>query len=196
MEIQTINSTEGEIFNGLFLLTPKTFSDERGEFYESWNQAEFNKATNQEIKFVQDNHSFSKVGVLRGLHYQLSPVPQGKLVRCTLGSIYDVAVDLRKSSPTFSQWIGIELNSKNKKQFWIPEGFAHGFLTLSEIAEVQYKTTNYWDRNHEKTIIWNDKSLKINWPLEKTSFDSPTLSEKDLNAQSFKEVQLSNSLFK
>ncbi len=147
----------------VLIIEPKVFGDDRGFFFESFNQHDFNQAIGREIKFVQDNHSKSKKGVLRGLHYQTQHT-QGKLVRVSLGIVYDIAVDLRQSSRTFGQWIGVELSAENKKQLWIPEGFAHGFLVLSDEAEFMYKTTDYWDAASECCILWNDAGLAIEWP--------------------------------
>ncbi|HDV3963059.1 TPA: dTDP-4-dehydrorhamnose 3,5-epimerase, partial [Escherichia coli] len=132
------------------------FSDERGFFFESFNQKIFEEAVGRKVEFVQDNHSKSSKGVLRGLHYQLEPYAQGKLVRCVVGEVFDVAVDIRKSSSTFGKWVGVNLSSENKRQLWIPEGFAHGFLVLSETAEFVYKTTNFYSYPHERSIIWSD----------------------------------------
>ena len=156
------------------------FGDDRGFFYESFNQNKFEEAMGKKINFVQDNHSKSIKGVLRGLHYQLPPKAQGKLVRVTQGEVFDVAVDIRKSSPTFGQWVGEILSSDNNKQMWIPEGFAHGFLTLSDTAEFLYKTTDFYSKDHEQSIIWNDESIGIDWPSDK-----PSLSDKDLKAVLF-----------
>ena len=164
----------------VLLIEPQVFEDERGFFYESFNQNEFEKALGHKINFVQDNHSKSIKGALRGLHYQLPPKAQGKLVRVTQGEVFDVAVDLRKSSPTFGQWVCETLSADNKKQMWIPEGFAHAFLTLSDTAEFLYKTTDFYSKDHEQAIMWNDKSLHIDWPTDETS-----LSVKDLAAKSF-----------
>ncbi len=159
---------------GLMLLEPKVFGDARGFFFESYNQRAFQEATGLSPNFVQDNHSRSVKGVLRGLHYQIKQT-QGKLVRVTQGEIFDVAVDVRKSSPTFGQWAGEILSAENKKELWLPEGFAHGFLVLSETAEVLYKATDYWAPEHERCIMWNDPALGIRWPLD----GAPTLSGKD-----------------
>jgi dTDP-4-dehydrorhamnose 3,5-epimerase len=147
----------------VIVIEPKVFSDERGYFYESFNQKDFTNVTGLQATFVQDNHSSSKKGVLRGLHYQVKHL-QGKLVRVVRGSIFDVAVDLRQSSSTFGCWIGVELSAENKRQLWIPEGFAHGFLTLSNQAEVLYKSTDYWHPASEQCIVWNDTTLNIDWP--------------------------------
>lgn len=156
------------------LLTPRVFADERGFFFESFNQARFEDAIGRNVKFVQDNHSRSTQGVLRGLHYQIQQA-QGKLVRVVEGAVFDVAVDLRKSSPTFGRWVGAELSAENKQQLWIPEGFAHGFIVLTESAEFLYKTTDYYAPAHERCIIWNDPTLAIDWPASIT----PVLSAKD-----------------
>ena len=184
MEKKKLKSNRGNYLDGVLSITPNVFEDDRGYFYESWNKKKFNEIT--QTTFLQDNHSMSFKGVLRGLHYQLNPYPQGKLVRCTSGRIFDVAVDLRINSNTYKEWIGIELNATNKLQLWIPKGFAHGFLTLSDIAEVQYKTTENWFKEYEKTIIWNDPDLKIEWPLDKLEGLKPKLSIKDLNAATIK----------
>lgn len=158
----------------VLILEPKTFSDDRGFFFESFHQAKFNEATGKDVRFVQDNHSCSKRNVLRGLHYQLRQ-EQGKLVRTILGAIFDLAVDIRKSSSSYGQWVGVIISAENKRQMWIPEGFAHGFLVLTETAEVQYKTTAFWAPEHERCIAWNDPDLAIEWPLQGT----PVLSAKD-----------------
>jgi dTDP-4-dehydrorhamnose 3,5-epimerase len=148
----------------VLLIEPKVFEDDRGFFFESFNLKKFNEATSLDVNFVQDNHSKSAKGVIRGLHYQLNPYAQGKLVRVIQGEVFDVAVDIRKSSPTFGQYISQILSSENKKQMWIPGGFAHGFLTLSNTAEFLYKTTNYFSPSHERVIIWNDPLINIEWP--------------------------------
>ena len=158
----------------VLLLEPRVFGDERGFFFESFNQRAFDDAVGRQVSFVQDNHSRSGHGVLRGLHYQIQQ-PQGKLVRVVAGEVFDVAVDLRQSSPTFGHWVGEILSAENKRQLWVPEGFAHGFLVLSETAEFLYKTTDYYAPAHERCVVWNDPELAIDWPLE----GSPRLSEKD-----------------
>jgi dTDP-4-dehydrorhamnose 3,5-epimerase len=158
----------------VLVIEPKVFGDDRGFFYESFNQSNFEQATGLKLTFVQDNHSKSARNVLRGLHYQIQQ-PQGKLVRVVQGKVFDVAVDIRKSSPTFGQWVGEILSAENKKQLWVPEGFAHGFLALSETAEFLYKTTDYYAPQHERCIAWNDPYLAINWPIE----SMPSLSGKD-----------------
>lgn len=168
----------------VLIIEPAVFGDDRGFFFESFNQACFNEVIGRKVSFVQDNHSKSSRGVLRGLHYQLEPYAQGKLVRCVLGEVFDVAVDIRKSSSTFGQWVGVTLSAENKRQLWIPEGFAHGFLTLSDTAEFLYKTTNYYSPSHEKSILWDDRRLSIEWP----NMSDLTLSEKDRRASSFDEI--------
>ena len=158
----------------VLILEPKVFGDARGFFYESFNARAFQEATGLDVQFVQDNHSKSSKGVLRGLHYQIQN-PQGKLVRVGMGEVYDVVVDLRNSSQTFGQWVGVHLSADNKKQLWIPPGFAHGFLVLTEAAEFLYKTTEYYSPEHERCIAWNDPSIGIQWPIEV----DPLLSAKD-----------------
>ena len=170
------------------LFEPKVFGDERGFFFESFNQKIFEEATGLKREFVQDNHSKSSKGVLRGLHYQLPPMAQGKLVRVTQGEVFDVAVDIRKSSPTFGLWVGEILSADNAKQLWVPEGFAHGFITLSETAEFLYKTTNYYSPEHERCIAWDDTELKIDWPI-KSDF-VPSISSKDKLSTNFSEADL------
>lgn len=160
------------------IIEPKVFGDERGFFFESFNQQQFEAAVGYPVNFVQDNHSKSSKGVLRGLHYQLPPHAQGKLVRCVVGEVFDVAVDIRKSSPTFGQWVGVHLSADNKRQLWIPEGFAHGFVTLSETAEFLYKTTNYYAPQSEGSIRWDDPQVGIEWPIE----GEVSLSNKDKDA--------------
>lgn len=161
----------------VIVFEPKVFGDDRGFFFESFNQQVFEEVVGRSVSFVQDNHSRSVKGVLRGLHYQIQQ-SQGKLVRVSHGEVFDVAVDLRRSSPTFGRWVGVTLSAGNKKQLWIPEGFAHGFQVMSESAEFLYKTTDYWAPQHERILIWNDPKIGIDWPFE----GDPTLSFKDLNA--------------
>ena len=158
----------------VLIIEPRVFGDARGFFYESWNQRRFDAAVGREVRFVQDNHSASARNVLRGLHYQLRQA-QGKLVRVVSGSVYDVVVDLRRSSPTFGPWFGETLSAQNKRMLWVPEGFAHGFLVTSESAEFLYKTTDYYAPEHERTLLWNDPALGIDWPLK----EDPVLNEKD-----------------
>jgi len=158
----------------VLIIEPKVFGDARGFFFESYNERAFAQASGLELNFVQDNHSRSAQGVLRGLHYQFRQ-PQGKLVRVVRGSVYDVAVDLRKSSPTFGRWVGVALSDSNHRQLWVPAGFAHGFLVTSESADFLYKTTDYYAPEHERCIAWNDPAIGIQWPLD----GAPQLSGKD-----------------
>ena len=161
------------------LIEPKVFGDARGFFFESFNQKAFNEATGTNPQFVQDNHSRSAKGVLRGLHYQIQQ-PQGKLVRVVRGAVFDVAVDIRKSSPTFGRWVGAELSEDNQHQLWVPPGFAHGFLVLSDMADFLYKTTDYYAPQYERSILWNDSDLNIDWPI-----GEPILSNKDRQGLKF-----------
>lgn len=169
--------------NDVFLIEPQVFGDDRGFFFESFNHARFEAAIGRPVKFVQDNHSKSAKGVLRGLHFQ-DPNPQGKLVRVTQGEVFDVAVDIRKDSPTFGRWVGEMLSAENKKQLWIPEGLAHGFLVLSDTAEFLYKTTDYYAPSNEGCLRWDDPTLGIKWPLDGT----PALSSKDQKGMLFSEM--------
>jgi dTDP-4-dehydrorhamnose 3,5-epimerase len=168
------------------LFEPTFFEDERGFFFESFNKKKFEEAIGYEISFSQDNHSKSLKGVLRGLHYQLPPFAQGKLVRVVKGEVFDVAVDLRKSSSTFGHWVGEVLSSKNRRQLWVPEGFAHGFVVLSETAEFLYKATNYYAPAYERSIAWNDPIIGIDWPVEL----APVLSTKDTQGQAFTQAEV------
>ena len=165
---------------GVYLIEPKVFGDDRGFFFESFNQAKFEAAIGRRVNFVQDNHSRSVKNVLRGLHYQIRQ-PQGKLVRVVQGEVFDVAVDLRKSSLTFGKWVGEVLSAENKRQLWVPEGFAHGFVVLSETAEFLYKTSDYYAPEHERCIAWNDPTIAIQWPID----GEPLLSAKDARGASF-----------
>lgn len=168
----TVTPTE---IPGVLILEPKVFGDSRGFFLESFNQDTFRKATGLDMNFVQDNHSRSRKGVLRGLHYQLPPHAQGKLVRVVSGSVFDVAVDIRRDSPTYGRWVGVSLTAENHRQLWIPPGLAHGFLVTSESADFLYKTTAYYAPSHERSITWNDPAIGVAWPLE----GQPELSAKD-----------------
>jgi dTDP-4-dehydrorhamnose 3,5-epimerase len=168
---------------GVMILEPTVFGDERGFIFESFNAREFERTIGARHQFVQDNHSRSSQGVLRGLHYQIEH-PQGKLVRAIYGSIFDVAVDLRRTSPTFGRWMGVVLTAENKRQLWVPEGFAHGFLVTSDSADVLYKTTDYWFPEHERIVSWADPSIGIEWPLEYP----PLLSAKDAAAPGLAEA--------
>ena len=181
MEINVLKNKENQIINGAFEIKPTIFKDDRGYFYETWNAKDFENNIISNTSFVQDNQSFSERGTLRGLHYQLNPMAQGKLVRVTKGSIFDVIVDLRENSKTFKSWTSLILNCQDKNQIWIPEGFAHGFLTLSKKAIVEYKVTNYWEKSLERTLLWNDSSISIEWPKIDNNSVIPNLSYKDMN---------------
>jgi dTDP-4-dehydrorhamnose 3,5-epimerase len=170
----------------VLLIEPQVFGDDRGFFYESFNQAQFEKVTGLKVNFVQDNHSKSVKGVLRGLHYQLPPKVQGKLIRVTQGEVFDVAVDIRRTSPTFGKWVGEIISAENKKQLYIPEGFAHGFVTLTDTAEFLYKTTNFYSPEHEQSIVWNDEKINIDWQINFL----PSLSGKDQAAKSFIDAEV------
>ena len=192
MDIKNLSSNKGNIIKEVFILKPRVFEDERGFFYESWNQEIFNNAIGEEVKFLQDNHSSSNVGVLRGLHYQIGTKPQGKLVRCVSGAIFDVAVDIRKSSSTFGEWTSIVLDNKDKLMIWIPVGFAHGFLALEENSEVLYKTSEIWIKEQDRSIRWDDKDININWPLIEINCSKPKFSEKDSKASFLKNAEVFN----
>ena len=168
----------------VLVLEPKVFGDARGFFYESFNARDFEQATGIDAHFVQDNHSKSAKGVLRGLHYQIQH-PQGKLVRVVQGEVFDVAVDLRRKSPTFGQWMGVHLSADNHRQLWVPPGFAHGFVVLSDSAEFLYKTTDYWHPEHECSLLWNDPAIGIEWPLQ----GQPLLAAKDAAGKVFSEAE-------
>jgi dTDP-4-dehydrorhamnose 3,5-epimerase len=169
----------------VLIIEPNVFGDERGFFFESFNRRQFAELVGRDVDFVQDNHSRSVKNVLRGLHYQIQQ-PQGKLVRVVQGAVLDVAVDIRKGSPTFGQHVTQELSAENKRMLWIPEGFAHGFVVLSDTAEFLYKTTDYWRPEYERSISWNDPALAINWPLQTT----PALSAKDAQGMNFQQAEL------
>jgi dTDP-4-dehydrorhamnose 3,5-epimerase len=179
MKVQTTS------LQGVLVLEPKVFTDARGFFFESFNAKAFRQATGAEVDFVQDNQSRSIRNVLRGIHYQLAR-PQGKLVRVASGRIFDVAVDLRRSSMTYSRWVGVELSADNGRQLWIPAGFGHAFLALSDSADVLYKTTEYWFGEHERCVLWSDPALAIRWPLQ----GAPIVSDKDACAPSLAQAQL------
>lgn len=169
----------------VLIIEPKVLGDQRGFFFESFNQRDFEKLTGVTANFVQDNHSRSAQHVLRGLHYQIKQ-PQGKLVRVVLGCVWDVVVDMRRPSPTFGQWVGTKLSAENKRMLWVPPGFAHGFVVLSEVAEFLYKTTDYWAPEHERTVLWNDSDLNIDWQLGNAT---PQLSAKDQAGRSFRTAE-------
>lgn len=169
----------------VLIIEPKVFGDERGFFYESFNQRQFEAAVGRQVTFVQDNHSRSAKHVLRGLHYQIQQ-PQGKLVRVAVGEVFDVAVDIRQNSATFGRWVGVVLSAENKKQLWVPEGFAHGFVVLSDVAEFLYKTTDYWYPEFERSIVWNDPDLAIAWPMDA----APVLAAKDADGRLLRNAEL------
>ena len=169
----------------VLIIEPKVFGDARGFFYESFNQKAFNEATNTDYQFVQDNHSRSAKGVLRGLHYQIQH-PQGKLVRVTLGAVFDVAVDMRRNSPNFGKWVGKLLSAENHCQLWIPPGFAHGFVVITDSAEFLYKTTDYWHPEFERSLLWNDAIVGVEWPIQ----GEPQLAEKDARGLRFEDADV------
>lgn len=169
----------------VLIIEPQVFGDERGFFFESYNLRMWEQKTGLKTTFVQDNHSCSGKNVLRGLHYQIRQ-PQGKLVRVISGEVYDVAVDIRRGSPTFGKWVGLCLSAENRRQLWIPEGFAHAFLVLSDFAEFLYKTTDYWNAEYERCIIWDDSDLAIDWPIQ----GAPVLSRKDAEGKTFREAEV------
>ena len=201
---QLVSTRSGGLVQGPLLLKPRVFGDDRGFFFESWNQRAFvaalveggwSEADAKQVEFRQDNHSRSSRGVLRGLHYQLEPEPQGKLVRCTVGAIFDVAVDLRRSSDTFGHWVAAELTAENHQQLWVPVGFGHGFLTLSDQAEVLYKASGFWNRDCERSLRWDDPQLAIDWPLESAGVKQPLLAQKDAAAPSLSVAESMGDLF-
>jgi dTDP-4-dehydrorhamnose 3,5-epimerase len=205
MAVEQLRTTSGQLMEGPLLITPQLFGDDRGFFYESWNQRRFDDAVGESTTFAQDNHSRSSCGVLRGLHYQLEPEPQGKLVRCPVGEVFDVAVDLRRSSATFGQWVAAELSADNQRQLWVPVGFAHGFLTLTGSAEVLYKASGFWSKTCERSLRWNDPQLAIDWPLDRlggtdldgTDLDGtePLLADKDAAAPTLAEALAAGEVF-
>tara|TARA_A100001035_G_scaffold252064_1_gene224336 strand:- start:19473 stop:20063 length:591 start_codon:yes stop_codon:yes gene_type:complete len=196
MEYLNVRSNKGNLIKGPLIIKPKIFFDNRGYFFESWNQTKFNQIIAREVNFVQDNHSKSKLGVLRGLHYQLFPKAQAKLIRCTKGEIFDVIVDIRKKSDTYGEWSSINLNEENKFQFWIPEGFVHGFISLRDFTEVQYKTNEYWDKNYERSLSWKDPDVNINWPLANGNEKFKIIiNDKDSIAPTLKEIENYGELF-
>jgi dTDP-4-dehydrorhamnose 3,5-epimerase len=181
----TVNQTA---IDGMLMLDPQVFGDVRGYFYESFNQKDFERATGLTVQFVQDNHSLSARGVLRGLHYQVQH-PQGKLVRVTQGEVFDAVVDIRPTSPTFGRSVGVRLSADNKRQLWIPPGLAHGFLVLSETADFLYKTTDYWMPEFERSLAWNDPTAAVAWPLAELAPLQPNLAAKDATAKSWDELR-------
>jgi len=184
-------NAQGKEIEGIVVFEPNVFEDDRGFFMESWSEKRVNDILGYNVHFVQDNHSLSSLGVLRGLHYQINPHAQGKLVRCIAGEIFDVAVDIRKTSQTFLQWVGVHLTAQNKKQLWIPHGFAHGFLTITQRAEVAYKVTDYWAQESERSILWSDPEIHIVWPKINGNL---LISNKDKRANLINEMN-GNDLF-
>lgn len=195
MQAEQLQRPQGISIDGPLLITPRAFGDDRGWFFESWNQTRFNVAAGETVLFSQDNHSRSVRGVLRGLHYQLAPEPKAKLVRASIGKIFDVAVDIRRSSPSFGQWVGAILSAENKQQLWVPEGFAHGFLTLSEVAEVQYNARGFWNKECERAIRWDDSNLAIAWPIDQLRGATVNLSDKDAASPTFAVAKTSGEVF-
>ena len=196
MQKKKLKDNNNKIIEGALEIIPEIFFDERGYFYETWNYKNFNNLIESNINFVQDNQSFSKKNTLRGLHFQLNPSAQGKLVKVTQGEVFDVIVDLRQSSKTFLSWAGILLTSKLKNQIWVPEGFAHGFLTLSQEAIVEYKVTNFWDKELERTLIWNDSSISIDWPKSTDQLFKANLSPKDNEGKTLDNLLKEGECFK
>ena len=204
MPTETLLMASGQPMSGPLLITPQVFGDDRGFFYESWNERRFRHdliaagvpaAEAEGLHFRQDNHSRSSRGVLRGLHYQLPPEPQGKLVRCSVGSIFDVAVDLRRGSPSYGQWVGATLSAENHQQLWVPVGFAHAFFTLSDVAEVQYKASGFWNRDCERSLRWDDPAIAIEWPLQQAGVTAPFLAAKDVEAPDLQTLLAAGEVF-
>lgn len=195
MQVDQLQCPQGRIIKGPLLISPQAFGDERGWFFESWNQRKFDRAMGEAVVFSQDNHSRSVQGVMRGLHYQLSPEPQAKLVRASIGEIFDVAVDIRQGSATYGQWVGAHLSAENKQQLWVPEGFAHGFLTLSAVAEVQYKARGFWNKACERAIRWDDTTIGIQWPLDQLGTAEVSLSGKDADAPTLDQAKAAGEIF-
>ena len=196
MQINKLKNEDCKLIKGPLEIIPRVFCDDRGYFFESWNERDFKYFVDPAISFVQDNQSLSKRGTLRGLHYQLNPFPQAKLVRVTKGEVFDVIVDLRENSETFKTWTSIVLSSQLKNQIWIPNGFAHGFLTLSEEAIVEYKVTNFWEKELDRTILWNDHSIAIKWPSLNDELFIPNLSLKDKNGLTLNSAIEKGEIFK
>ena len=196
MKLKNLKSNKGKTFSDVYIIEPDLFCDGRGFFYEKWNKKNFKELTDLDINFVQDNESKSQKGVVRGLHYQMPPKGQIKLVSVIKGSIYDVVVDLRMSSKTFKDWGGIEINATNKLQLFIPIGYAHGFKAIKEDTIVQYKVSNYWDSSKEISLLWNDNDIKIKWPEVHIKESNECISKKDINGKSFKEIFHLNEIFK
>ena len=195
MKINYLYNNLNQILEGPLVINPAVFHDKRGYFFEYWNKSEFNEILGEDINFKQDNESFSFSRVLRGMHYQRDPYSQCKLVKVVLGEVYDVIVDLRKSSKTYLSWAGVYLSDKNKNLLWIPKGFAHGFLSMTEKTIFQYKVTQFWSKESEITLAWDDERIGINWPLEKLNKHNLIISDTDNNAFSIDEIENSNYNF-
>ena len=195
MRIKKLKNNQQKIVEGPLEIVPEIFNDDSGYFLETWNEINFEIYVDSGISFVQDNQSLSRKGTLRGLHYQLNPMSQGKLVRVTKGKVFDVVIDLRKNSKTFSSWTSLILSCQYKNQIWIPEGFAHGFLTLSEEAIVEYKVTKLWKKELDRTIIWNDPSTSIDWPLTENNIKEPNLSQRDINGLTLESAVKKGEIF-
>tara|TARA_B100001248_G_scaffold149946_1_gene112454 strand:- start:3287 stop:3877 length:591 start_codon:yes stop_codon:yes gene_type:complete len=195
LQIKFLNSEKKNKIDGPLIFIPDRFSDIRGFFFESWNEKKFNDIISEKVTFVQDNHSLSFYGVLRGLHFQKEPNAQGKLIRVVRGKILDIIVDLRANSNTFKEWTSIVLSKRNRRQLWVPEGFAHGFITLTGEAEINYKTTQFWNKESERTLLWNDNNLNINWRLKDLKIESPIVSEKDSKGNTLKYLYDKGDLF-
>lgn len=193
MKLNKLFTKQGEEIDGPSIIEPHLFQDDRGLFFESWNKEKFNEQIRKKIDFVQDNFSFSQKGVIRGLHYQLNPFPQAKLIRCSKGKIFDVIVDIRAQSPTYGKWAGVQLSDSDHKQIWVPKGFAHGFLALTEGVIVEYKTTLKWKKEFERAINWNDKEIGIEWPILKNN--KYLLSNKDQTAPFLHKAKLLGEIF-
>ena len=204
MSAEKLLMASGQPMVGPLLITTQVFADDRGFFYESWNERRFRQdlisagvpaAEAEDLQFRQDNHSRSSRGVLRGLHFQLPLEPQGKLVRGSVGSSFDVAVDLRRGCPSYGQWVGATLSSENHQQLWVPVGFAHGFLTLTDIAEVQYKASGFWNRDCERSLRWDDPAIAIQWPLQQAGVSEPLLASKDAEAPDLQALVAASEVF-
>ncbi len=195
MKSKNLKSNKSRIISGPFEIFPDLYKDSRGYFYESWNQKSFNKLVGKKINFVQDNESMSFCNVIRGLHYQLDPKPQAKLVKVIKGKVYDVIVDLRLNSKTFGEWTGLEISETKKNQLWIPVGFAHGFMTISDYAILQYKVTDFWSSEDERCLLWNDKKINIIWPELFEKSKGFNISDKDAKGLTFEEAKINKFLF-
>lgn len=194
MKKRLLKTNKKNLFEGPYILTPNLMRDDRGYFFESWNKSLFDNLISQNINFVQNNNSLSKLGTLRGMHYQTKPSAQAKLIKVLQGSIYDVIIDLRYSSETFSEWGFVYLDNVKNEQLWVPEGFAHGFLTLSDTAIVEYSVTDYWNRDNERTLIWNDSQIEIKWPFSDNN-KIPIISEKDKSGFTLNQIINNQDIF-